>query len=237
MRFRRESRSVIAPGPEIGDRDGCEDPTVAVADDSISVYYTGWNQSQKQGQLMLATGPARAPAGDQLQKRGVALASSEAFQNPKEASIAPCNDGTWRLFFEYGTEGASRAGMAIGPSVDGPWTTQAPPFTVRADSWDSEHLSPGPILLSDPSRPIMFYNGSTKKTAWRVGWIAFDATYTRVVARCKEPLFTPPPPDPGYRDIAFAASTVEADGDIWLYYSLADKEMMRGTLQRSPEPA
>jgi predicted GH43/DUF377 family glycosyl hydrolase len=233
LRFRMENHPAIAPGPKPEDQDGCEDPTVAVVDKTLYVYYTGWNQTRRQGQLMLATGPA---AG-RLQKRGVAIPSSETFQNPKEASIAPCKDGTWRLFFEYATHGASRIGMAFAPSVDGPWTLQTPPFTVREGSWDSWHLSPGPILLSDPMHPTMFYNGSTQEIAWRVGWIAFDAGYTHVVARCDEPLFTLPPPDPGYRDIAFAASSVEADGDIWLYYSLADKDMMRGTLHRSPEPA
>lgn len=233
VRFRMENRPAIAPGPEPEDQDGCEDPTVAVVDETVSVYYSGWNQTRRQGQLMLAGGPDPY----QLQKRGVALASSEEFQNPKEASLAPCRDGTWRLFFEYGTEGASRVGIAAAPSVDGPWTTQAPPFTVRPGAWDSAHLSPGPILLSDPSHPTMFYNGSTKETAWRVGWVVFDAGYTHVVARCAEPLFVPPPPEPGYRDVAFAASALEVDGDIWLYYSLADKEMMRGTLHDVPESA
>jgi predicted GH43/DUF377 family glycosyl hydrolase len=83
----------------------------------------------------------------------------------------------------------------------------------------------------------MFYNGSTEEIAWRVGWIMFDAGYTRVVARCDQPLFTPSPPAPNYRDIAFAASSVEVGGAIWLYYSLADKDMMRATLHHSPHPA
>jgi len=233
LHFRMEHHPVIAPGPTPDDQDGCEDPTVAVVDDTLYVYYTGWNQAQKEGQLLLAAGSSP----NQLQKRGVAIPSSEAFQNPKEASIAPCKDGTWRLFFEYATQGASRVGMAFADSVVGPWTIQAPPFTVRTGSWDSWHLSPGPILLSDHSHPIMFYNGSTEEIAWRVGWLMFDAGYTPVVARCEEPLFTPSPPDPGYRDIAFAASSVERGGDIWLYYSLADKDMMRTKFQRSPHSA
>jgi beta-1,2-mannobiose phosphorylase / 1,2-beta-oligomannan phosphorylase len=232
LQFRMDHQPVIAPGPGPEDQDGCEDPTVAVVDDTLYVYYTGWNQAKKEGQLLLAAGPSP----DRLQRRRVAIASSEAFQNPKEASIAPCEDGTWRLFFEYATQGASRIGIAFADSVEGPWTMQASPFTVRDGSWDSWHLSPGPILLSDPSHPVMFYNGSTEEIAWRVGWIMFDAGYTRVVARCEQPLFEPPAPDPGYRDIAFAASSVQRDGDIWLYYSLADKDMMRGTLRQSPDP-
>ena len=37
VRFRMESQPVIAPGPESEDEDGCEDPTVAVVDDTLYV--------------------------------------------------------------------------------------------------------------------------------------------------------------------------------------------------------
>lgn len=227
--FRMGEQPTIAPGPEEEDKDGCEDPTVAAVHGTLFVYYTGWNQTLKKGQLMLAAGPGV----DRLQKRGVAIPSSEVVENPKEATVAPCRDGTWRLFFEYADHGASRVGVASSLSVEGPWTIQESPFTVREGCWDSWHLSPGPFLLSDPSHPVMFYNGSTEEIAWRVGWIVFDGGYSRVIARCDEPLFTPPRPDPGYRDIAFASSTMEVDRDIWLYYSLSDKDMMRATLRRS----
>ncbi len=80
----------------------------------------------------------------------------------------------------------------------------------------------------------MFYNGATPKTRWRIGWIAFDAECTRVVARGEEPLFDLAPPM-GATDIAFAASCVETDGGdaLWLYYSVADKDLFRATLRRS----
>lgn len=85
-------------------------------------------------------------------------------------------------------------------------------------------------MTVDPARPVMFYNGATSETQWRIGWIAFDAGYTRVVDRCEQPLIVPPAPVGEDTDIAFVASAV-VDGDsIVLYYSVADKTLMRATV-------
>ena len=80
----------------------------------------------------------------------------------------------------------------------------------------------------------MFYNGATHDARWRIGWVAFDAEYTGVVDRCIEPLINPPPaPDRNMTDIAFAASVVVVDGQIWLYYSLSDTHLFRASIRRS----
>jgi hypothetical protein len=43
-----------------------------------------------------------------------------------------------------------------------------------------------------------------------------------------------PPPDPsGPRDISFAASVVDSDGTIWLYYSRNDRELKRATIRQT----
>jgi beta-1,2-mannobiose phosphorylase / 1,2-beta-oligomannan phosphorylase len=79
----------------------------------------------------------------------------------------------------------------------------------------------------------MFYNGATRAAEWRVGWIVFDRMFTEVVARGEHPIVLP-----GERrfaedtDIAFAASAI-SDGDrIRLYYSVADRHVMRATIRR-----
>lgn len=90
----------------------------------------------------------------------------------------------------------------------------------------------GPVLCSDPTRPVMFYNGATKNATWRIGWIAFDESYTRIVARCSDPMIVPPRGEPTDTDIAFAASAVAAAAADFLYYSTADKDMSRATVQR-----
>lgn len=90
------------------------------------------------------------------------------------------------------------------------------------------------MLTFDKDMPVMFYNGATEDTRWRIGWIAFDAEYTQVVDRCIEPLIAPPPmKDRMATDIAFAASVVVHDREPWLYYSRADSLLYRARLRRS----
>ena len=228
LHFKMNDHPVIAPGPDEADRDGCEDPTLVFDQDTCFVYYTGWNETKKEGQLLLATG--REPWN--LNKQGVALPSSNGHANPKEATVISVGDGTWRLFFEYAEAGASKIGMATSPKADGPWTITAPLVIARPDKWDAWHLSTGPILSANPECPVMFYNGATQDAHWRIGWIAFNSGYTEIVARCGEPLIVPQPSSPGDTDIAFASSCVEVADEIFLYYSTADKDMRRATIHR-----
>lgn len=227
LHFQMDAGPALAAGPDADDLDGCEDPTVAICDGTYYVYYSGWNQEKKQGTLLLASGPDPR----HLTKRGVYLASSPQAENPKEATIVSAPDGTWRLFFEYAEGGASKIGIASAPSVNGPWTVGTPLLTARPEQWDCWHLSTGPMLQADPSRPVMFYNGATQDARWRIGWVVFDAEYTKVVDRCEAPLIVPPSPKGTDTDIAFASSSVETSDAVYLYYSVADRYMMRVTLR------
>ncbi len=56
LHFAMGEHPVIEPGPGEEDRDGCEDPTVAVVDNTLHVYYSGWAQARNEGQLLLAAG-------------------------------------------------------------------------------------------------------------------------------------------------------------------------------------
>jgi predicted GH43/DUF377 family glycosyl hydrolase len=230
VRFAMLDAPAIVPGPGDHDAGGVEDPTVVRRDDGYVVYYSGVLADHAHGELSYATGPSL----DRLTKCGVALASSKSEGNTKEATIDRTVDGRWRLFYEYAADEASRVGLAIGADVAGPWTEQPTPFMPRDDSWDDWHLSTGPLLTDDKTMPVMFYNGATRDARWRIGWVAFDADYTRVVARGIEPLVTPPPVDDrSATDIAFAASVVVDGGAIWLYYSLEDRRLARALIRRS----
>ena len=222
---------VIVPGPGPEDIGGCEDPTVVeLPDHSYVVYYTGVDESRAHGEMLYAAGPSV----DALVKKGVAMASTPSEGNVKEATVDRTKAGGWRLFYEYAANEASLIGLATSSDVAGPWSHQRQPFAPRPDSWDTWHLSTGPLLTSDKDRPVMFYNGATHDARWRIGWVAFDAEYTRVVDRCIEPLIAPPPaPDRTATDIVFAASIVLAGGHIWLYYSSADATLFRATVRRS----
>jgi predicted GH43/DUF377 family glycosyl hydrolase len=226
-----DDEPALCPGPADEDRDGCEDPTVAIYNGTTYVYYTGWNQPQLRGRLMLASGPNAR----RLRKRGVALDSSGRRSNPKEAEIALADDGTWRLFFEYAYDEASRIGMARADDVAGPWEVQDAPFERRAETWDCWHLSTGPAVTIDRT-PVMFYNGATRDAKWRIGWIRFDPCYTRVLDRCDAPIIVPPAPHGDETDIAFAASAVREGDLIRLYYSIADQYMRRATLRPTTLP-
>ncbi len=220
----------IVPGPGDHDAGGVEDPTVVRREDGYVVYYSGVLADHSHGELSYATGPSL----DRLTKSGVALASSKSEGNTKEATVDRTADGRWRLFYEYAADEASRIGLAIGADVAGPWTEQPTPFMPRENSWDDWHLSTGPLLTDDPAHPVMFYNGATRDARWRIGWVAFDPDYTRVVARGIQPLVTPPPSDDrSATDIAFAASVVVTSDAIWLYYSLEDRRLARAAIRRS----
>lgn len=221
----------IVPGPDPVDAGGVEDPTVEqMSDGSYVVYYSAVAADMAHSQLSYAQGPSI----DRLTKSGIALESTKTMGNTKEATVGHTADGHWRLFYEYAADDASRVGLAIGPGVAGPWAEQPAPFSIRENSWDDWHLSTGPMLTDDPRTPVMFYNGATRDARWRIGWVAFDAEVTTVVARGLQPLVTPPPADDrGATDIAFAASVIVEQGTIWLYYSLEDRKLARAAIRRS----
>jgi predicted GH43/DUF377 family glycosyl hydrolase len=227
LKFTLRGEPAVAPGRD-NDHDGCEDPTVCIVDGRYYVYYTGWDERIKRGQLMLAEGSDVL----RLDVRRTIVPWTPERKNPKEATIAQARDGSWRMFFEYAAGDKSKIGLAHAPAVNGPWTIVQPLFEARDGSWDDWHLSTGPIVSVSGSDPIMFYNGATRDAKWRIGWITFDSGYTRVTARCADPLIVPPARhEPGATDIAFAASALTENGVMHLYYSVADKDMYRAAVR------
>jgi predicted GH43/DUF377 family glycosyl hydrolase len=102
---------------------------------------------------------------------------------------------------------------------------------ARPDKWDSWHVSTGQVWQAQSGPPIMFYNGANRRAHWRIGWIALDPDCSRIIERCDEPLIIPPPPAGDATDIAFAASCIDEQGRVRLYYSVADRDMLRATLR------
>ncbi len=231
LRFAATDTPVLSPGPGPDDIGGCEDPTpVFGPDGSVVIYYTGVDATRSHGEMLYAVGPS----SDRLEKKGVAMPNTPSQGNIKEATVDRTNAGGWRMFYEFARDEASLVGVAVSDDVAGPWTDEPDPFAPRTDSWDTWHLSTGPLLTSDKDMPVMFYNGATRDARWRIGWIAFDAEYTRVLDRCVEPLIVPPPAlERTATDIAFAASVVVVGDRIWLYYSLSDTHLYRAIIRRS----
>jgi predicted GH43/DUF377 family glycosyl hydrolase len=229
LTFKMDQRPAIAPGPEATDAGGVEDPTVAVTDHGLVVFYTGVAAGRDQGALLAATGPTP----QRMTKQSVLLKAPEGQGNIKEATLAQAPDGRWRLFYEFAREDASRIGMASAATIGGPWAPLSEPVPVREGGWDNWHLSTGPIVTLPGRDPVMFYNGATHDARWRIGWVSFDPGFERIIERCIEPLLIPPPAEDRFAtDIAFAASAVVTGDDcLWLYYSLEDRLLMRATVR------
>jgi predicted GH43/DUF377 family glycosyl hydrolase len=230
LHFVMNPRPAITPGPEESDAGGVEDPTVVTAQGScLLVFFTGVDAKRTQGSLLVAKGSDL----DNLSKERVLLKAPDGEGNIKEATVAQGADSRWRLFYEYAKKNASRIGLALGEGPEGPWKSVADPFTVRAGGWDNWHLSTGPIVARPGQPPVMFYNGATADARWRIGWIAFDENYSRVIDRCIEPLLIPPPPEQrAGTDIAFAASCLDDGKTILLYFSLEDRVLRRARIRR-----
>ena len=193
LNFAMQDAPVLVPSPDGLDAGGCEDPTLLIEDGRWLVYYTGVDAGHSCGQMLFAAGSGP----NDLVKQGIALASSKTEGNTKEATINCTGDGGWRLFYEYARDNASLIGLAVGSGYTGPWHEQPQPFAPRPGNWDSWHLSTGPLLTDDKNFPVMFYNGATADAHWRIGWVVFNREYTQIVARCAEPLITPPAALPG----------------------------------------
>jgi predicted GH43/DUF377 family glycosyl hydrolase len=230
LAFTMDPTPAIAPGPDFADAGGVEDPTVVLSDGGgLLVFYTGVDGKREQGSLLVAEGPDLRT----LTKQQVMLKAPDGAGNIKEATVAQGADGRFRLFFEYARDNASRIGMAVSETPDGPWQVVDDPFTIREDAWDNWHLSTGPIVSRKGEPPVMFYNGATADARWRIGWIAFDENFGSVVDRCVEPMLVPPPPQQRMGiDIAFAASCLDDGETILMYYSLEDRVLRRAHVRK-----
>jgi predicted GH43/DUF377 family glycosyl hydrolase len=228
--FMMHSEPAIVPGPDYVDAGGVEDPTVVIAEkSSLLVFFTGVDGKRKQNSLLVASGPDL----DHLEKAVPVFKESNGQGNTKEATVVRGADGRYCLFYEYAEGNASRIGLAMADSPNGPWQVAEAPFSVREDAWDNWHLSTGPIVSREGEPPVMFYNGATADARWRIGWIAFDPNFTGVVDRCIEPMLIPPPPKQrAGTDIAFAASCLDNGQDILLYFSLEDRVLKRACIRR-----
>ena len=166
-----------------------------------------------------------------LRKRGVAIDFAPRQDKIKEAEVI-VRAGHWTMGHEYGDEGGSNIGLAEGDGPSGPRRETRHGFAARAGHFDNWHLSPGPMLLDDPEHPVMFYNGGMRDARWGIGWVRFDDPNTTVMDQCSEPLVPSPGEEDG-RDIAFAASLLQEDDKVLLYFPTM---IAHCTARRSADP-
>ena len=225
IHFKMNDGPILVPGTSSFDKDGCEDPSMVYFDKKYLVYYTGWNVTKREGQLMLATGTDP----QKLDVKKVAIESKAPYINPKEATPIQLKNGKWALFFEYAHDDRSKLGRAFSSKPEGPWKIEGEFLQTRENLWDSYHMSAGPALVNHLYQTVMFYNGSNPQAHWRIGWVEMDE-HGKITARSEEPLITPPASNPGQVDIAFSASAVMVGNEIWLYYSTEDAKPFRAII-------
>ena len=226
--FALDKQALLVPGPAEDDLDGCEDPTVVqIAGNGLHIFYSGWNEKRKVGQLLAATADGRVV---DAKKTGSVFTTPNRFANAKEASVVAVRDDDIGLFIEYSKNGASAVGLANATSLQGPWLPTNDPFVSRPQSWDDTHLSPGPVARANDDTRVLFYNGADSQTHWRIGWVQLDATGKSIVARSQKPLISPPPVSGDDTDIAFCSSFVQEGNGGWLYYTVSDKEAFRSRI-------
>ena len=170
--FDMDEKPAIEPGPEAMDAGGVEDPTVEVTDEGLMVYYTGVEAGRQQGSLLVATGKDL----DSLKKRAVMLKAPEGQGNIKEATLAQASDGSWRMFYEYAADGASRIGHRYLAQARRAVDSVECPVTVRPESWDNWHLSTGPIVSLAGPQPghVLQWRDARCALADRVGDVRSD---------------------------------------------------------------
>jgi predicted GH43/DUF377 family glycosyl hydrolase len=144
--------------------------------------------------------------------------------------VSRLKNGKWVLFFEYAEDNRSKLGKATSDRPHGPWQIDGEFLKSRADSWDSWHMSAGPMITDANNESVIFYNGSNDLAHWRIGWVTMDGE-GNIKARSKEPLITPEPDPDGRVDIAFSASAIAKENEIWLYYSTQDQHPFRALIQ------
>jgi predicted GH43/DUF377 family glycosyl hydrolase len=139
--------------------------------------------------------------------------------------------GGSRMFFEYARDGASHIDVTDAAQLDGPWTYGTSPLEPRSRNFDSWHLSPSSVMRRADGTHVLFYNGSSKETAWRINYAILDETATVVVERPQAALIHPFNLQSDDADIAFAASALlDPAGAVWLYYSIADRTPYRSQI-------
>jgi len=115
--------------------------------------------------------------------------------------------------------------------LTGPYRNNRPLMEVRPNAWDSQHLSPGPLLFTSKGDILMFYNGRGPKSSedqtpsWSIGHVIIDASTGVVSDRAESPIIRPSDEiGPENQLISFANSITSTEGtkNNRLYYTVAD---------------
>lgn len=239
--FERSGLVPIKPGIEKGSLDqlAVEDPTIVKDGQTYYVFHSAVspkenNQGVQVG-IQVVTGDSLQHLGTEKQTvltpKEVRDSLGKEVDMVKEPEFYYGKDKLWHMIFEHTGRGISEIAVAESPRITGPYRNHRPLLEVRPGGWDSQHVSPGPLLFTSGGDILMFYNGRGPKSSedrtpsWSIGYTIIDTKTGAIIDRSKTPIIRPPEEiGPGNQLISFANSITSKEGprNHRLYYTVAD---------------
>jgi predicted GH43/DUF377 family glycosyl hydrolase len=239
--FSRSGLIPLKPTKEINsiDRLAVEDPTVVKEGEMYYVFHSAVSPKTGSEGVQVAIQVVKGKSLKHLEPEKQTVLTPKEVQNSlgekvdmvKEPEFYFGKDGLWHMIYEHTGRGFSEIAIAESPQLTGPYRNNRPLLEVRPGSWDSQLLSPGPLLSTSGGDILMFYNGRGPKNSedqtpsWSIGHVIIDAGTGAVSDRSGSPIIRPPEEiGPGNQLISFANSITPIEGGKTnrLYYTVAD---------------
>jgi len=237
--FDQSGTVVLKPQQFKGSEDqlAVEDPTIVQLDGVKYIFHTAVKSKENNQGIIAAT---RVVSGSNLENldsnrqmildpKEIGKTMGRNIDMVKEPEFIRLKNGRWIVFYEFADGKKSRIGTAWSQYLTGPYQDHRLIMDTREGNWDSQHLSPGPIVTTSQGDLIMFYNGRGPKNnnnqtpQWSIGSVIINPNIGNIIenSRCNRPIITPPPEiGPDNQLIAFANSIVSEEQK--LYYTVAD---------------
>lgn len=228
--FKRSGVISVKPGDSF-DKLAVEDPTIVKLNGEYFVFHSAVNPKDPgvEVAIQLVTGPNLKELGNKT----VVLSPKELktvfgkVDMVKEPEFV--FDGKkWLMFYEYADGTKSRIAVAESNNLAGPYQNHRLLIDGKYD-WDSQHTSPGPIIITPNKDICMIYNGRGPKSAldqtptWAIGYAIIDGKTGAVLERSDSPFLRPPEEiGPGNQLIVFANSLASKPYKQTLYCTVAD---------------
>lgn len=241
--FTRSSNIALSPTLIAKNRDrlAVEDPTIVTVDGVKYVFYSAVEpKKNNEDGVLVSIGMVKGQTVDALNQndRKIILTPEKVsgqlnrkVDMVKEPEFIKTKDGRWIMIYEFASDGVSRIGMAESKTLTGNYENHRLLINPRENKWDSQHVSPGPIIRTSRGDLLMFYNGRGPKNelnqtpAWGIVSVIIDISSGGLLERSEQPIIRPPEEiGPDGQLIAFANSVVEQKQ--MLYYTAADKRMI-----------
>lgn len=229
--FERSGVISVKPG-DSSDKLAVEDPTIVKLNGEYFVFHSAVNPKDPgvEVAIQLVTGPNLKELGNKTvilspKELKTVFGNVDMVKEPEFVFI----DGKWLMFYEYADGIKSRIAVAESNNLAGPYLNHR--LLIDGEKpWDSQHTSPGPIIITPNKDICMFYNGRGPKSeleqtpSWAIGYAIIDGKTGAVLKRSDSPILRPPEEiGPGNQLIAFANSLVSGPYKQSLYYTIADR--------------